>query len=104
MRTRNAKLAAVAVVLVAVAAVLAVVLSSSSKPKPLSQGAYLQLFVAATVGKTRYSTVLKTWPKDIYNDFHDGNGNHCLEWFSRPLALYDLCFGKTGILVHKDTP
>ncbi len=107
MSSRNAKIAvAVAVVAaVALAVVLTVSLTSSSKPAPLSPAAYVQLFAAATVGKTQLSTVLDTWPKEPYQDFHDGSGNHCLEWFDRARSiLYDLCFDKAGALISKHTP
>jgi hypothetical protein len=107
--SRNAKIiAAVAVVAaVALAVVLTISLTSNSKPAPLSTAAYLQLYAAATVGKTQLSTVLDTWPKETYQDFHDGSGNRCLEWFDRTKTrriLYDLCFDKTGALISKQTP
>ena len=45
-----------------------------------------------------------TWPKPPYQDFHDGDGNHCLEWIDQAKTLYDLCFDKAGLLVSTQTP
>ncbi len=109
MSSRNAKIAAAVavVVAVAVAVVLTISLTSSSKPARTSSAAYVQLFAAATVGKTQLSTVLDTWPNETYQDFHDGTGNRCLEWFDRTKTkriLYDLCFDKAGALISKQTP
>jgi hypothetical protein len=106
MRTRNVTLVGIAVALVGLAIGLALWLSlrSTSAPKALTQASYAHLLSDTTIGKTTIETVESTWPKPPYQDFHDGNGNHCLEWIDQVKTLYDLCFDKTGLLVSSQTP
>ncbi len=106
MRTRDVKLVAIAVALVglAVGISLWLTLGSTSTPKPLTQAGYVQLLRATAIGRTSIKTVESTWPKPPYQDFHDGNGNHCLEWIDQTQTLYDLCFDKAGLLISRQTP
>jgi hypothetical protein len=93
--------------IVALAAGLTLWLTSGGSKAPLSHAEYANLYNEAVVGQTRIS-VVATWPKPPYQDYHDGNGNHCLEWFDRASVsagvLYDLCFDKSGVLATKQTP
>jgi hypothetical protein len=108
MRTRNVKPAAIAVAVVlaglAVGLALWLTSGSTSTPKPLSHAGYVHLFLAAAVGKTSINTVESTWPKPPYQDFHDGAGNHCLEYIDPLKDLYDLCFNKAGLLISRQNP
>src|SRR5579862_6876419 len=106
MRTRTVKLAAVAVALAGIAVGLSLWLTSGSTSgsKPLSHVGYVRLFLTTTIGQTTITNVEQTWPKPPYQDFHDGNGDHCLEWIDPVKTLYDLCFDKSGRLVRKLTP
>ncbi len=106
MRSRNMKLVGIAVVVVALALGLSLwlTLRSSSTVEPLSQASYVHLLRATAIGKTSIASVESTWPKPPYQDFHDGNGNHCLEWIDDEKTLYDLCFDKTGLLISSQTP
>jgi hypothetical protein len=105
MRTRNVTLVGIAVALAGVAIGVALWLTlRSSSAKPLTQADYAHLLHASTIGKTSIETVESTWPKPPYQDFHDGNGNHCLEWIDQVKTLYDLCFDKAGLLVSQQTP
>jgi hypothetical protein len=106
MRTRDVKLAAIAVALagLGVGIGLWLTLGSTSRPAPLTQASYVHLLRATTIGRTSIKTVESTWPKPPYQDFHDGVGNHCLEWIDQTKTLYDLCFDKAGLLVSTQTP
>ena len=104
MSSRNVKLAAI-VAAVTLAVGLTISLTTGSKAAPPTHANFVHDYVSATLGKTTLSTVLQTWPKKTYQDYHDGTGNRCLEWFEQPGAiLYDLCFNKVGILISKQTP
>jgi hypothetical protein len=106
MRTRNVTFVAIGVALAGLAVGLSLwfTLGSSSSSKPLTQASYAHLLAATTIGKTSIETVESTWPSPPYQDFHDGNGNHCLEWIDQVKTLYDLCFDKAGLLVSSQTP
>ena len=110
--SRTAKIV-VAVVAVVAFAGLAVGLtlwltSSDGSGSTASHAEYQRLYDAATIGTTRIEDVEKDWPQPPYQDFHDGTGHRCLEWFDRPEAgtgiLYDLCFNENGVLLSKQTP
>jgi hypothetical protein len=109
LRTRRSKiiLVAAAVAIIALAVGLTIWLTSGGSKKTTSHAEYARLFAAAVVGKTTIS-VVDQWPKPPYQDFHDGNGNHCFEWFDKPATgggtLYDLCFDKKGVLISTNTP
>jgi hypothetical protein len=96
------------VTLLALAGGLAAWLTSGSSSSTASHAEYARLFESAVLGKTTVSEVEKSWPQPPYQNFHDGTGNHCFEWFDKPAVgngiLYDLCFGKNGVLVSKQTP
>jgi hypothetical protein len=68
---------------------------------------YTKLYKAAIVGKSKIA-IVKSWPRPIYQNYHDGTGNHCFEWIERgpnkSVGLYDLCFSKKGILASKQKP
>jgi hypothetical protein len=78
--------------------------SAGGSTSALSHTQYAQLYASAVVGKTRESTALADWPKPPYQDFVDGAGHRCFEWFDKPILLYDLCFDKQGVLVTRQTP
>jgi hypothetical protein len=81
--------------------------SSDSNAAP-THAEYVRLYQAATVGTMRIAQVEQEWPQPPYQDYHDGNGNHCFEWFDKPEVgqgmLFDLCFDKKGVLLTKQTP
>jgi hypothetical protein len=101
MSRRVVMIVAIAV-FAAVAVGLTVWLTRGDDSEPqLSHEAYAQLYDDAIVGKTRYEAVVEQWPKEPYQDFHDSNGNRCLEWYDEPVFLYDLCFDEEGVLANK---
>ena len=81
---------------------------SGAAKAPPSHAEYVRLYRAAKIGATRIADIRKAWPKPPYQDYHDGSGNHCLEWFDKARKgggmLFDLCFNKKGVLLTKQTP
>jgi hypothetical protein len=108
--SRRMKILLVGAVIVAagLAVGLTLGLRSGGAKAPPSHAEYVRLYEAATVGSTRIADVENEWPQPPYQNYHDGNGNHCFEWFDKPDTgagmLFDLCFDKKGVLLTKQTP
>jgi hypothetical protein len=66
----------------------------------LSHASYARLYHEATLGQTT-TAVLKQWPNPPYQRYHSGSGLVCYEWWDKPVALYNLCFDKKGVLEDK---
>jgi hypothetical protein len=110
LRTRRSKIILVTAVVAIIALAVGLTIwltSDGSSNGTTSHADYARLYNAAVVGKTKID-VVDQWPKPPYQDFRDGSGNHCFEWFDKPKTgggtLYDLCFNKAGVLVSTNTP